>query len=80
MNKFLRKIRKIFYRYQIRPGPRFGRLLIVFEYILSNAIILIHRHFQQEILTTYPTVDYRFSQNFHISSYLPSYLLNFVLP
>ena len=26
MNKILRKIRKIFYRYQIRPGPRFGRL------------------------------------------------------
>ena len=33
----------------------------VFEYILSNAIILIHRHLQQEILTTYPTVGYRFS-------------------
>ena len=26
MNKILRKVRKIFYRYQIRPGPRFGRL------------------------------------------------------
>ena len=26
MNKILRKIRKIFYLNQIRPGPRFGRL------------------------------------------------------
>jgi len=26
MNKILRKIRKIFYRNQIRPDPRFGRL------------------------------------------------------
>ena len=30
MNKILRKIRKIFYLNQIRPGPRFGRLLLVF--------------------------------------------------
>ena len=28
MNKILRKIRKTFYLNQIRPGPRFGRLLI----------------------------------------------------
>ena len=29
MNKILRKIRKLFYLNQIRPGPRFGRLLDV---------------------------------------------------
>ena len=27
MNKILRKVRKIFYLNQIKPGPRFGRLL-----------------------------------------------------
>ena len=33
MNKILRKIRKIFYLNQIKPGPRFGRLRLLLSFV-----------------------------------------------
>ena len=35
MNKILRKIRKTFYLNQIKPGPRFGRLLQILDHFLK---------------------------------------------
>lgn len=64
MNKILRKVRKIFYRYQIRPDPRFGRLHKLKDALCNNQLYYAKIQHSYETSVKFPDYLCFFCENY----------------